>query len=222
MVPLFETLDDLHNSEESLRNLLSSQWYRDLINGTQEVMIGYSDSGKDAGRLAAAWGLYEVQVRHREIVPPGLAENEALTVVSGASWRSIVSMLVEPGGCIIAGETDRGEAPELCVCVLLRLSPHGQMSRQHVYRLRQAGGCQMCRQDRHKTAMPACCHQCCLQAEHAMPGAALGLSQVQASCRQQLVFCCINLPTHVWPWQCGCSQGAGCWPKLPMASAALA
>lgn len=29
----------------------------------QEVMIGYSDSGKDAGRLAAAWGLYEVQVR---------------------------------------------------------------------------------------------------------------------------------------------------------------
>ena len=26
-------------------------------------MIGYSDSGKDAGRLAAAWGLYEVQVR---------------------------------------------------------------------------------------------------------------------------------------------------------------
>ena len=27
----------------------------------QEVMIGYSDSGKDAGRLAAAWGLYEVQ-----------------------------------------------------------------------------------------------------------------------------------------------------------------
>ena len=63
VVPLFETLDDLHNSEESLRNLLSSQWYRDLINGTQEVMIGYSDSGKDAGRLAAAWGLYEVQVR---------------------------------------------------------------------------------------------------------------------------------------------------------------
>lgn len=42
------------------------------ISTLQEVMIGYSDSGKDAGRLAAAWGLYEVQVHvtRVEVVDP--------------------------------------------------------------------------------------------------------------------------------------------------------
>ena len=37
--------------------------YNQHIKGEQECMIGYSDSGKDAGRLAAAWGLYVVQAR---------------------------------------------------------------------------------------------------------------------------------------------------------------
>ena len=62
VAPLFETLDDLANSESAMRRLLENDWYRELIEGKQECMIGYSDSGKDAGRLAAAWGLYEVQV----------------------------------------------------------------------------------------------------------------------------------------------------------------
>lgn len=62
VAPLFETLEDLHNSEASMESLLSNDWYRHHIKGKQECMIGYSDSGKDAGRLAAAWGLYEVQV----------------------------------------------------------------------------------------------------------------------------------------------------------------
>lgn len=61
VAPLFETLDDLHNSEASMESLLSNEWYVSQIGGRQECMIGYSDSGKDAGRLAAAWGLYEVQ-----------------------------------------------------------------------------------------------------------------------------------------------------------------
>ena len=58
---MFETLDDLDNSTDAMQRLLSNEWYRAHINGEQEVMIGYSDSGKDAGRMAAAWGLYEVQ-----------------------------------------------------------------------------------------------------------------------------------------------------------------
>lgn len=62
VAPLFETLDDLHNSEASMEGLLSNKWYHAHIGGRQECMIGYSDSGKDAGRLAAAWGLYDVQV----------------------------------------------------------------------------------------------------------------------------------------------------------------
>ncbi len=62
VAPLFETLDDLHNSKQAMTSLFSVDWYLKHINGEQECMIGYSDSGKDAGRLAAAWGLYEVQV----------------------------------------------------------------------------------------------------------------------------------------------------------------
>eukprot|EP00887_Chlorella_sp_A99_P005836 scaffold1.g5836.t1 len=61
VVPLFETLDDLEYAETAMRRLLSTPWYLEQIAGQREVMIGYSDSGKDAGRLAAAWSLYEVQ-----------------------------------------------------------------------------------------------------------------------------------------------------------------
>ena len=52
---------------EKQQHWLSSatRWgrYAEHIKGEQECMIGYSDSGKDAGRLAAAWGLYTVQAR---------------------------------------------------------------------------------------------------------------------------------------------------------------
>jgi len=61
VVPLFETLDDLKGAEGTMRTLLSNDWYRAHIKGVQECMIGYSDSGKDAGRLAAAWALFEAQ-----------------------------------------------------------------------------------------------------------------------------------------------------------------
>ena len=62
VAPLFETLEDLEHSESAMEQLLSDPWYAAHIKGEQECMIGYSDSGKDAGRMAAAWGLYEVQV----------------------------------------------------------------------------------------------------------------------------------------------------------------
>jgi phosphoenolpyruvate carboxylase len=61
VVPLFETLADLQGAENCLRQLLDIPWYRARIGGHQEVMIGYSDSGKDAGHLAAAWALYQAQ-----------------------------------------------------------------------------------------------------------------------------------------------------------------
>ena len=68
MAPLFETLDDLDHSESAMEQLLSNPWYSAHIKGEQECMIGYSDSGKDAGRMAAAWGLYKVQVGRAEIL----------------------------------------------------------------------------------------------------------------------------------------------------------
>ncbi len=61
VVPLFETLDDLQNSGEIMDTLFSTPWYKEVTGGSQEVMIGYSDSGKDAGKLAASWAQYEAQ-----------------------------------------------------------------------------------------------------------------------------------------------------------------
>ena len=69
VAPLFETLEDLEHSESAMEQLLSDPWYAAHINGEQECMIGYSDSGKDAGRMAAAWGLYEVQVGLPSVIP---------------------------------------------------------------------------------------------------------------------------------------------------------
>ncbi len=61
VAPLFETLDDLNQSPHVMRNLLSIDWYRGYIQGRQYVMIGYSDSAKDAGALAAGWAQYQAQ-----------------------------------------------------------------------------------------------------------------------------------------------------------------
>jgi len=61
VAPLFETLDDLNNSPVVMDKLLSIDWYRGYINGRQYIMIGYSDSAKDAGALAAGWAQYESQ-----------------------------------------------------------------------------------------------------------------------------------------------------------------
>ncbi len=61
VVPLFERLDALEGTAECMTRLFSIDWYFKHIAGRQEVMIGYSDSAKDAGQLAAAWGLYRAQ-----------------------------------------------------------------------------------------------------------------------------------------------------------------
>jgi phosphoenolpyruvate carboxylase len=64
--PLFETIDDLNRIEEVLTRLLDDPVYRALLDASgerQEVMLGYSDSCKDGGILASAWGLYRAQQR---------------------------------------------------------------------------------------------------------------------------------------------------------------
>jgi phosphoenolpyruvate carboxylase len=63
-VPLFETLEDLENAPGVMKQLLSDPAYRrqlDARGSRQEVMIGYSDSNKDAGILASSWALYQAQ-----------------------------------------------------------------------------------------------------------------------------------------------------------------
>ncbi|CAN6194913.1 unnamed protein product [Urochloa humidicola] len=61
VVPLFERLADLQAAPATMETLFSMDWYKKRINGKQQVMVGYSDSGKDAGRLSAAWALYTAQ-----------------------------------------------------------------------------------------------------------------------------------------------------------------
>ncbi|HIP76194.1 MAG TPA: phosphoenolpyruvate carboxylase, partial [Psychromonas hadalis] len=61
VAPLFETLDDLNNSKEVMERLFAVDWYRGYIDGIQHVMIGYSDSAKDAGVMAANWAQYTSQ-----------------------------------------------------------------------------------------------------------------------------------------------------------------
>jgi phosphoenolpyruvate carboxylase len=64
VVPLFETLDDLQHASAVMRSLLDDPIYRRQLaarGNRQEVMIGYSDSGKDAGIVASSWALYQGQ-----------------------------------------------------------------------------------------------------------------------------------------------------------------
>ncbi|MEX2542298.1 MAG: phosphoenolpyruvate carboxylase [Trueperaceae bacterium] len=61
--PLFETEEDLGRAPEVLSELFALPAYRRHVErrGVQEVMIGYSDSNKDAGFLAANWALFRAQ-----------------------------------------------------------------------------------------------------------------------------------------------------------------
>jgi phosphoenolpyruvate carboxylase len=59
VVPLFETIDDLAAGPAILDELLADP--RFAADRTAEVMVGYSDSGKDGGYLAAQWSIYRAQ-----------------------------------------------------------------------------------------------------------------------------------------------------------------
>jgi phosphoenolpyruvate carboxylase len=64
VVPLFETLDDLNGAAGTMEQLYSIPAYIGSLQGRkQEIMVGYSDSAKDAGRLAATWAQFETQVK---------------------------------------------------------------------------------------------------------------------------------------------------------------
>lgn len=67
VVPLFETLDDLTRAPPTCEALFSSPVYKALIKGRHEIMVGYSDSAKDAGRLASNWALYRAQTAVVEV-----------------------------------------------------------------------------------------------------------------------------------------------------------
>lgn len=65
IVPLFETIDDLQRGSSILQAALDLPVYRSIVSArddSQEVMLGYSDSNKDGGYLAANWALYRAEL----------------------------------------------------------------------------------------------------------------------------------------------------------------
>lgn len=64
VTPLFETIADLDHAPEVLQRLLDDSFYRSSLKeggDLQEIMLGYSDSGKDAGYVTSNWTLYKAQ-----------------------------------------------------------------------------------------------------------------------------------------------------------------
>src|SRR3990167_657135 len=115
VVPLFETLADLDNAGPVISRLLGLHGYRARLHGPQEVMIGYSDSAKDAGTTAAAWAQYRaqetlVQVCREQDVELLLFHGRGGTVGRGGGPAHAAILSQPPGS--VAGRfrtTEQGE-----------------------------------------------------------------------------------------------------------------
>ena len=118
VVPLFETIDDLHHSSDLFRATVENAAYArhlEARGGTQEIMLGYSDSSKDGGYLAANWSLQStlagLAVTSKETgVPIRLFHGRGGTVGRGGG-RANRAILSQPEGSF-SGEirfTEQGE-----------------------------------------------------------------------------------------------------------------
>ena len=115
IAPLFETLEDLDNSAASISELLQMPWYRGYTQGKQTVMIGYSDSAKDAGVLAAGWAQYKAQealleVCRKEGIDLTLFHGRGGTIGRGGAPAQ-AALLSQPPGSLRNGlrVTEQGE-----------------------------------------------------------------------------------------------------------------
>ena len=116
-VPLFETLDDLQRAPQVVWELLSLPEYRAVLgDDMQEIMLGYSDSNKDAGFLAANWALHEAQRQISEVcrragVRWRFFHGRGTSIGRGGGPASR-AILGQPAGTIDAGIriTEQGEA----------------------------------------------------------------------------------------------------------------
>ncbi|KAA1258891.1 Phosphoenolpyruvate carboxylase [Rubripirellula obstinata] len=83
IVPLFETIDDLHHGPGILEGMLAAKPYRDHLaaqKNEQQIMLGYSDSTKDGGYLSACWALHQAQ---KELVELASKHDVLLTFFHG-------------------------------------------------------------------------------------------------------------------------------------------
>jgi len=114
VVPLFETLDDLQGAGETIDELLGIDWFRGLAM-PMEVMIGYSDSTKDAGFLAASWAQYKAlealtSVCEKHGVPLVLFHGRGGSISRGGA-SAHQALLSQPPGAVHGGlrVTEQGE-----------------------------------------------------------------------------------------------------------------
>lgn len=113
--PLFETLDDLNNAESVIKQLLAIDLYRGFIQNQQMVMIGYSDSAKDAGVMAAGWAQYRamedlVKVCEEESIDLTLFHGRGGSIGRGGA-PAHAALLSQPPKSLKAGlrVTEQGE-----------------------------------------------------------------------------------------------------------------
>ncbi|MEU4343823.1 phosphoenolpyruvate carboxylase [Nocardia sp. NPDC023852] len=107
IVPLFETIEDLGAGAATLAAALDVPVYRELVTAQgmrQEVMLGYSDSNKDGGYLAANWALYRaeldlVEVARKTGIRLRLFHGRGGTVGRGGG-RSFDAILAQPAGAV--------------------------------------------------------------------------------------------------------------------------
>ncbi len=107
VAPLFETVADLENAARIMRSLFTDQYYRAHLSkrGMQQmVMIGYSDSNKDAGIGAARWALYRAQLG---LVETAQRSSVELTYIQGrggtvsrGGGRIASAILSAPAGAV--------------------------------------------------------------------------------------------------------------------------
>ncbi len=105
--PLFETIDDLHNGAAILHAMLELPRYRAIVaarGDCQEVMLGYSDSNKDGGYLAANWAVYRaelalVEVARKTGIRLRLFHGRGGTVGRGGG-PSYQAVLAQPPGAV--------------------------------------------------------------------------------------------------------------------------
>jgi phosphoenolpyruvate carboxylase len=105
--PLFETIEDLRNGASILQAMLDLPIYRAVVSArgdSQEVMLGYSDSNKDGGYLAANWAVYRaeltlVEVARKAGIRLRLFHGRGGTVGRGGG-PSYQAILAQPPGAV--------------------------------------------------------------------------------------------------------------------------